>query len=258
MSRKKAKSLKRDNRDKIRELTDENMRLHREIAFLKNELQREKRSTRQLLHRRDKVESAFLRQAKSEGAFSQKKYFSYIRHSVKNASVFGIYAGIIDAVRRFTFVSTTIRILIFLLSLIQSGAVFIISTSAFIIALPFVFLFSGIGFMLTFLGARKATQKARPIVKGKNVTVFFPAKRSAFNSDSYFAGMVRDIAKRPNAMCVIVAPGLFFSRGISGKKRYYFTTRADGDNVIVVRKHFYYRFKSRVLLKDAARLTEIY
>ena len=61
MSRKKAKSLKRDNRDKIRELTDENMRLHREIAFLKNELQREKRSTRQLLHRRDKVESAFLR-----------------------------------------------------------------------------------------------------------------------------------------------------------------------------------------------------
>ena len=55
MSRKKAKSLKRDNRDKIRELTDENMRLHREIAFLKNELQREKRSTRQLLHRRDKV-----------------------------------------------------------------------------------------------------------------------------------------------------------------------------------------------------------
>ena len=112
MSRKKAKTVKRESRDRIRELTDENMRLHREIAFLKNELQREKRSTRQLLHRRNKVEAAFLRQAKDEGAFSQKEYFSYIRHSVKNASVFWIYAGIIDAVRRFTFVSTTIRILL--------------------------------------------------------------------------------------------------------------------------------------------------
>ena len=258
MSRKKAKIAKRESRDKIRELTDENMRLNREIAFLKNELQREKRSTRQLLHRRNKVEAAFLRQAKNEGAFSQKEYFSYIRHSVKNASVFWIYAGIIDAVRRFTFVSTTIRILIFIISLIQSGAVFIISTSAFIIALPFVFLFSGIGFMLTFLGARKATQRTRPLVKGKNVTVFFPVKRSAFDSDSYFAGMVKDIAKQPNSLCVIVAPGLFFSRGISKKRRYYFTTRKDGDNIIIVRKHFYYRFKNRVLLRDANRTTEIY
>lgn len=258
MSRKKTKSAERESREKIRELTDENMRLHREIDFLKNELQREKRSTRQLLHKRDKVESAFLRQAKNEGAFSQKKYFSYIRHSVKNASVFWIYAGIINAVRRFTFVSTTIRILIFLLSLIQSGAVFIISTSAFIIALPFVFLFSGIGFMLTFLGSRRAIQKARPMVKGKKVTVFFPANRRAFDNDSYFSGMVREVAAKPDSLCVIVSPGLFFSRGIFEKRRYYFTTRTDGDNVVIVRRHFYYRFKNRVLLKDAAKITEIY
>lgn len=258
MSRKKSKAAKQENRDKIRELTNENMRLQREIVFLKNELQRQKRSTRQLLRRRDKVESAFLRQAKDEGAFSQEKYFSYIRHSVKNASVFWIYAGIIDAVRRFTFVSTTIRILIFIISLIQSGAIFIISTSAFLIALPFVLLFSGVGFMLTLLGARKATQKARPLVKGKNVKVFFPVKRSAFDSESYFAGMVRDMASQPNSLCVIVAPGLFFSRGISGKRKYYFTTRSDGENVIIVRKHFYYRFKNSILLKDARRITEIY
>jgi len=258
MSGKKSKVEKRESRNRIRELTDENMRLNREIAFLKNELQRQKRSTRQLLHRKNKVESAFLRQAKNESAFSQKEYFSYIRHSVKNASVFWIYAGIIDAVRRFTFVSTTIRILLFIFSFIQSGAVFIISTSAFLIALPFVFLFSGIGFMLTFMGSRKAIQKTRPLVKGKSVKVFFPAKRGAFNSESYFAGMVKDMAAQPNSLCVIVAPGLFFSRGISEKRRYYFTTRADGENIVIVRKHFYYRFKKRVLLNDAERITEIY
>ena len=258
MSRKKAKSEKRSSRDKIRELTNENMQLHREIAFLKNELQRQKRSTRQLLRRRNKVEAAFLRQAKDEGAFSQQKYFSYIRHSVKNASVFWIYAGIVDAVRQFTFISTTIRILLFIISFIQSGAIFIISTSAFLIALPFVFLFSGVGFMLTFLGARKATQKTRPLVKDKNVTVFFPVKRSAFNDESYFAGMVKDTAKQPNSLCVIVAPGLFFSRGINKKRRYYFTTRTDGENIVIVRKHFYYRFKNRVLIRDANRITEIY
>ena len=43
MSRKKSKAAKQENRDKIRELTNENMRLQREIVFLKNELQRQKR-----------------------------------------------------------------------------------------------------------------------------------------------------------------------------------------------------------------------
>lgn len=258
MSGRKTKNSNRENRDRIRELTDENMRLNREIAFLKNELQREKRSTRQLLKKKSKVDAAFLRQAKDSGAFSQEKYFSYLRHSVKTASVFRVYTGIVDAVRGFAFVSTTIRILIFLYSLLHSSAVLIISTSAFIIALPFVFLFSGLGFMMTFLGARKSVKKTRPIVKNKNVNVFFPASRAAFETESYFAGMVKDMSNQPNTLSVIVSPGLFFSRGIFGKKRYYFTTRIESENIIIVRKRFYYSFKNRVLIDEAKRITEIY
>lgn len=258
MSKKKARAAEREARDKIRELTDENLRLQREIAFLKNELQREKRPVRQLLKKRNKIESTFLRQSKNGITFSQERYFSYVKNLVTNASVFWVYSGIIDAFRRFTFISITFKVIAFIFSLIRSSAVFILSTSAVIVTLPFVFLFSGIGFMLTFLGGRNATKKARPLVKGKHVTVFFPASKTAFRSNSYFAGMVKETAKQPASLCIIVTPGLFFSRGIGEKKRYYFTTRRESENIIIVRKLFYYRFKKKILNKDALGITEIY
>lgn len=258
MSKKGSRTSEREARNKLRELTDENKRLQREIAFLKNEIQREKRPARQLLKKRDKVEATFLRQSRNGNTFSQERYFSYVKNLVKNASVFWVYSSIIDAFRRFTFISVTIKIAAFILTLVQSGAAFILSTSAVIISLPFVFLFSGIGFMLSFLGSKKATKRARPLVKNKRVTVFFPASKSAFRSDSYFAGMVREAAKRPDSLCIIVTPGLFFSRGIGDKKRYYFTTRKESENIIIVRKHFYYRFKNKILFKEASGITEIY
>ena len=258
MSGKRKKIAEREKTDKIRELTEENMRLHREIAFLKNELQGQKSSAKRLLKRRDKISSLFIRQAQNESTFSEENFLSYAKNLIKNASVFWVYSSIIDTVRRFTFISTTIRILIFILSFVQSSAIFIIWTSALIISLPFVFLFTGIGLMLTFLGSRNAIIKARPIVKGRQVTVFFPAKKSAFAENSYFSGMVNETAAKSNSLCVIVSPGLFFSRGIYGKRRYYFATRKESENVIVVRKHFYYRFKNKVLINCANSISEIY
>lgn len=258
MSEKRNKSADRDKAEKIRELTEENMRLHREIGFLKNELQNQKNSVVHRFKKRSKTESAFLRQARNENAFAQEQFFSYAKRLIKNASVFWVYSSIIDAVRRFTFISTTIRVFIFIFSLIQSSAVFILWTSAIIVSLPFVFLISGIGFMLTFLGGKRATKRARPLVANKKVTVFIPANKKAFSSDRYFAGMVSETAKKPNALAVIVSPGLFFSKGIYGKRRYYFTTRRESENVIVVRKQFYYRFKNKVLLDEAQSITEVY
>lgn len=258
MSTKKKSSEQCSKTEKIRRLTEENKQLNREIAFLKKELQRQKPSARALLHKRDKTEAAFLRQARNENTFSQERYLSYAKNLVKNASVFWVYSSIIDAVRSVTFISTTIRIFVFLLSFVQSGAFFIISTSAVIVSLPFVFLLSGISFMLTFLGSRRATKRVRPLVAGKNVTVFFPANKNAFTPDSYFTGMVTETVSGENALAVVVSPGLFFSRGIYGKRRYYFTTRRESGNVIVVRKQFYYRFRNNVLFNDAKSISEIY
>ncbi len=252
------RGVKTAQEERIRELTKENLRLRNEVALLKNEIQQNSATTRRLSKKRDSVRSMFLHQARRENTFSQNTNLSYFRYALKNASLFRVYSQIINTVRRFTFVNTTIRIAIFLLTIVNSGAIFLISTSTFIVSLPFMFLLSGVGAMLTLLGSRKATQINRPILTNKNVCVFFPAKKSAIRKDTYFSGLVQSMGEQPNTVCVIVTQGFFFSRGTTGRKRLFFASRVDADNLIIVRRHYYFKLKQSIILPYSKKLTEIY
>ena len=244
--------------EKIRELTRENMQLRSEIEFLKNEIQQSSASKRRILKKRDSIKSIFMHQARRENTYSQDKYFSYFKHALKNASLFRAYTQIINTVRHLTFISTTIQIVFFILTLLQSGIIFLISTSAFIVSLPFTFLISGTGAMLTFLGSRKATRVNTPLLRGKKVCVFFPGKKSVIRDGSYFSGFVKSMSNRPNTVCIIVTQGLFFSRGISKNKKYFFTSRVEGENIIIVRKHYYFKLKKKIIEPYSSDITEIY
>ena len=99
----------------------------------------------------------------------------------------------------------------------------------------------------------------RPLVKGKDVYVFLPAKKSAIDPNSFFAGFVKETANAaPSRVCVIVTQGFFFSRGIGKSRKYYFTSRKEADNIIIVRRHYYYKFKNKILVPEARSVSEIY
>lgn len=253
-----AGSVRKSDKLKIRELKNENLRLKREIAQLKSEIERTKSSTRRLLKKTDSTNKLFLQQARRENTFSQDAYFSYFKNSFKNASVFRIYADIVNTVKHFTFFTTAIQIFLFLFSIIKSGAIILISTSAFIVSLPFILLVSGVGAILTFLGTKKANEQNRPLIKAKKVCVFFPAKRSAISPQSYFSGFVKTTAQDKNTVCVIVAPGFFFSGSIFGRKKFFFTSRRDAENIITVRRRYYFKFKQRIVIPESSSICEIY
>ena len=256
-----ANKNKRVSGDKarIRELTKENMRLQREVESLKGELERGRPSTRRLLRKRDAVESTFSHQARRHDTYAQENSFSYFLRAFRNASFFRIYKDILHTVRRLSFVTTTIQIILIILTIIKSGAIFLISTSAFIVSIPFIFLFSALGTVLTVIGSRRATMVNRPLVKGKDVYVFLPAKKSAIDPNSFFAGFVKETANAaPSRVCVIVTQGFFFSRGIGKSRKYYFTSRKEADNIIIVRRHYYYKFKNKILVPEARSVSEIY
>ena len=256
--KRKKQALEKQQEKKIRELTKENIRLRNEVSLLKNEIQQEHAATRRLVKKRDSIHSLFMLQARRENTFSQKSHFSYFRHALKNASLFRAYSKIINTVRHFTFVTTTIQVVLTLLTILKSGVIFLISTSAFLVTLPFTVLLSGIGAILTLFGSKKATATNKPILSGKKVYVFFPAKKSIVRTDSYFAGFVDSMLHQPDAVCVIVTQGFFFSRGITGKKNYFFTSRVEKDNLIIVRRHYYFKLKKSIIEPYAKKITEIF
>ena len=258
MSVKNKKLKDSSQNDRIRQLTRENLRLKNEVASLKNELQQRSAATRRLTKRRDAVHSMFLHQARRENTFSQSSSSDYFRHAVKNASVIRAYSQILNSVKRLTFITTTIQVVLFILAVLKSGVIVLISTSAFIISLPFVLMLSGIGTILTMLGSKKATAENTPILTDKTVCVFFPLKKSVIRDKTYFADFVRTMASHPDTVCVIVTQGFFFSRGISDTRKLFFTSRLDAPNILLVRRHYYFKLKKSIIQPLSRNLTEIY
>lgn len=246
-----------DAKKQIRKLTVENRRLNREIDELKREID-ELNGKSERRHKRSKYQVAFDRRADYENMFSKKNFFSFMFANLKHTSLFNIYKRIIHVIRRYTFLTTTIKIVSVLFLFVETAALFLLSTSAFFVSVILTFITSHILALLTLFVRKKSNQENIEILKEKNVTIFFPPKDRAFNIGSFFAGFVQEESKRDNTVVVIVSPYNFKSLGLNGSRRAYYVSRSDGENILLVRRYYYFTLRSKIIDKYSSQVTEIY
>ncbi len=238
-----------------RELRAENRRLRRELHALKLELELLRGTG---ISGRDEIQVAFERQSQNEILFSKKRYFSYVFEMIRRTSVFRLYTKMLRGIRRFNLIRVTLGILAALFLALQSSALLVVSASVFVISIPFTFLITNATFILTFFHARKINRLNRERMMDKKVFVFFPPKKGALCKDTYFCGMVKDAAK-DGAFSIIVSPYFWNNRGIDGQKRKpYLASRSEGDNLLIVRRHYYFTLKKHVFPTFSDQITELY
>lgn len=241
----------------VRELRAENRRLKHELHTLKVEL--ELYEGRSAHDRRDQVQSAFDSQAKNENLFSKKRYFSYIWEVIKRTSVFRLYTRLLRLFRRFNLIRITVGILAAVVLALQSGALFVLSASASVISIPFTFLVTYATFLFSTFRVKKDCRAHRVKMKGKKIYVFFPPKKGALCENSYFCGMVTDFSRQENSFCVIVSPYFWNTRGLGGVKgKSYIASRSEGENLLIVRRHYYFTMKKRIFSSFSEKITELY
>ncbi len=243
--------------EELKRLSDENKRLRREISLLKRELD-EARGTSIFKHGHDYGNPTFERQAYLEQQYSKKSFSSSVVLRAKQTSVFKVYRRILNFIRRYTFITMTLRIASFLFAFIETGALLLLSTSALVISIPISLTISHISVLLTVFSAQKRNRKNKTVIEGKNVFLLFPPKARAFDKDSYFRFMVCELAKDENNTVVIVSPSPIKTLGISDSKKPYLLSRYETDNVIMVRRHYYFTLRKRVINKYAKNITEIF
>ena len=211
MPSEKSKNL--SDEQKIKKLSEENEKLKSEVDKLKEEL--DILQGKRILHKeRDSVEAAFENQSIHSGLYSKRSYSGYLIETIKNTSIFRVYRKMITYVRRYTFVSTTLKILAFILSILQSGTIFVLAASFFVVSLPFTFIVGYSVLVIAFLGSKKLKRRIKSVTADKNITFFFPAKGRAFDHDSFFSGMAKDIASNGDNIAIVVSPYFFSSKGI--------------------------------------------
>ncbi|MBO5204000.1 MAG: hypothetical protein J6B72_05255 [Clostridia bacterium] len=241
----------------IKKLYAENRRLNRELDLIKKELDalEGRRSKKSAV---DRYHSNFEHGTSNEFLFSKKNYFSYIYSTIRRTSIFKIYKRIIDVIRRYTFITTSLKVISFIFVFIEASVILVVSTSAFIISLVITLLASHVLIIFTLFNKKKCDDRNKELIKNKNVTVLFPPKGRAFEYDSYFSGFVCDTASGNDNVSIIVSPYSISSQGLHHSHKKYYNSRSDGNNIILVRRHYYFSLRRNIIDPLAKSVTEIF
>ena len=94
---------------RLQHLSEENERLAREVTELKNEL-REYKGKSAWHSRDDKYQHALRHRADTEYMFSKNNYASFLFAQLKCTSFFQIYKRAVNAFRKYSFITTSLKV----------------------------------------------------------------------------------------------------------------------------------------------------
>lgn len=248
-------SKKLSQNEKIRKLRAENKQLRAKNATLCDELNSLKRDA---LLRAKAARISHRDNAHRAKLFLRKSFASFLVGSFKLRSLFSFYQRLVYIVRKYTLITTTLKILTFALGILQSGAIIVLFTGTMAITVPLTLLFSYTAAVLTFVFRKRLTARMKASLKDKRITVFFPPKSRAFEANSYFRGMVRDAATDADAVAVIISPFAFSPVGISMKRSFFLAARREEEGIIIMRPHYFFTFKKKILAEHDKNITFIF
>ncbi len=242
---------------KIRKLIIQNKKLNREVDNLKQELEMLQGKGGRLWGT-GKYRSAFRQRADNEAMFSKKSYPSFVWSHLMHTSFVNIYKRILSYIRRYAFITMTIKILTLFFVFIEAVLLFVISTSAFIMSILITFFISHILMLFSVFTRKKQNRKNRILLADKDIVIFFPPKHRAFEENSYFRFLVREYANQKNHTVLLVSPFLISSKGLFKCKKPYHSLRIDEKNILLVRRSYYFTLRKKVINELARSVTEIY
>ena len=257
MAKKQKNQVLTADADLLKTLRAENRRLRQENTVLKHELERSQ--DRVLLKRStDPGDILLTHQAQNAVLFSKKRYFSYIVHLIKTTSIFSLYKKILAFFRRYSFVSTTLKILLAILTVVQTSDIFVIATSASFLSFPFILIISYAVFFLGHANRKRNDAVNKKLLAHKKIFVFFPPKKRALSPDSFFSGMVKEFSAKEDHICIVVSPHFWKNRGLFGNQKHYRFSRAESERILLVRRQYYFMLKKNIINESSNDITEIY
>lgn len=171
-------------------------------------------------------------------------FFKYAWESIRGAAFYGHWIRLLAYFRRLRLVAIILRITAILFTVLQTGALVLLTTVIFLIALP-IFVSLMLGILLTaLLESRKTNRTLARLLDGKHVYILFATEEPT----PFFIANARELASRPSAAVLIVSPFWLSSKGIL-QRRFYCTARREAEDLYTLRRYYFFTFKKKVLKK---------
>lgn len=169
-------------------------------------------------------------------------FLGYAYDLFRNARIYTLWRSFLTYFRRLRMVAWTIKILSVILTVLETGALIILSTAIFLVLLPILTAFM-LGVLLTALiESRKSNRIMKKALDGRQVYVLFLSK----SRNPFLKQNARAFAALENSAVVVVSPYWISGRGLT-KNRFFCTVRQEGADIYLVRRYYFFMLKKHVL-----------
>lgn len=192
--------------------------------------------------------AAIASRPQSERAYRNRKmatgtgFFKYAWESLRAAAFYEQWLRFLSYLRRLRLVTLILRLGAILLTVLQTGALVLLATALFLIAIPILISLT-LGILLTaLLESRKTNRILSRLLCNKRVYILF-----ATDSPSpFFVANARHLASLGDAAVLIVSPFLLSSKGIL-RRGFYGTARREAENIYTLRRYYFFSLQKKVL-----------
>ena len=242
-----------------RELSAErrkNARLEREAAELREALGARKREENPLSRIKNRGEVSRQREAllakagRRAANYRKHSFLRYLWQTVMESAPIAVLTKLWTYLRRLRVVQTVLSLAAAI------GAV--AAVAAFSAAmLPFLILSTAVTALLAVLRSRRMNRLIQEALEHQHVRVLVPAGKSALRENSFFVRNAQSMAAEQGEAVVVISPYLLSPRGLGGKG-WYFTARQEADGLYLVRRHYFFLLRRRVLDALGGSVTVMY
>jgi hypothetical protein len=242
-----------------RELSAErrkNARLERKVAELREALgarRREENPFSRIKNRGDgsrQREALLAKTGRRAANYRKRSFLRYLWQTVMESAPIAVLTKLWTYLRRLRVVQTALSLAVAI------GAV--AAVAAFSAAmLPFLVLGTAVTALLAALRSRRMNRLLRQALEYRHVRVLVPAGKSALRENSFFIRNAQSMAAERGEAVVVISPYLLSPKGLGGKG-WYFTARKEADGLFLVRRHYFFLLRRRVLDALGGSVTVMY
>ena len=258
---KSAPSLPKGQKDREisrlrRELALERRRaagLEREISDLKRAMAAHEAAEKSRILRRKAAtkEATLLAQANQRAHHYRKSSFlRYLCECVMESAPVRLLAKLIQYLRRIRAVHLILTILLALTAVVTVAVV-----SAAV--LPFLLFVTVLLAMLALLRSRRMNRILREELTHRRIRIMIPPRGHCFSENAFFLRNAHAMAAEVGVTVIVVTPYLISGRG-SREDGFFFTARKESDHLYLVRRHYFFILRRRVLDTLDSDITVIY
>ena len=232
----------------LRRYQKENAALRRQLAALKHNTPPSHRSKSDTSEEQARVRSLFASRIRRARHYNKRTYLRFLIDSFTDSSFYIWWGKVLAYFRRIRLVRTVGLVLTFLLAAAQTSTLFVMFSAVYLTIIPFLIMGSGLAFFISVLHSGTVNRRLNAHLRGCHIRILIPSRAVAFDPSTqpFFFASARAMAAEPQTAVIIVSPYSWSTKGF-GSRRMFFTARCEEERLYLVRKHYYFILRRRVL-----------